>query len=276
MNEVFSPKRFWHLLIKTTTEHRQEILITLGLAILLTPLLYPSVSLDKKGSSTFLGEYPQSFAFIGVLFLCGSYLVSILMAKFSNRAKGYYFLTLPASNVEKIAVVFVLVGLFFPILFVAYFKVLDIQFVAKFHASLDPKSEFYAKNYSKLVDFPVFSSFMLKKIGIYLACVGFLATSLTFSNENEYARVKVVGIFFLTIWLTRYVHSKSLVYFFGHKQPFYQLPFSNEMRLPETINAITFIKLETADTFWLDIAIYCVLPALLWLAAFARLREKEY
>jgi hypothetical protein len=269
MNDFFSPTRFWWLLKKMLFEHRRALLIILGIAYLATPLLYPKIKLDTERLTSDQGVYPQGGILSLILILAGWNIALILSDKFTNR-KGYAFLSLPATHFEKILSIACIVFVLFPMFYLPFFRLIDIIGVNAYHNSLDPKDHLYATNYAKLKIFSFCSGHFFDYFSVFLTTSGLIVLGNWIFRR--YAIISVIGIVALSIFLLDMLNNTISNFMFKNKtiewSSFY---YEQSIRITES-NHTKFVKL---DNLPFTIIYSILIPALIWITAYVRLREKE-
>ena len=141
MNDTFNLKRFSWLLRKTLLERPAQLIGLTALSFILSFIIYAVVRM----MSGF--EDAQNFSFLIGLIGGGCFLASFVFGHFTSNAAGSSFLTLPASLFEKWLCGVVITGIFYLVLFLLFFRLMDTGFVALYHGNLDPKSAFYRDQY---------------------------------------------------------------------------------------------------------------------------------
>src|SRR3954467_10100626 len=137
MNNTFNIKRFGFLFKKTVLERPIQTVGVMGLLLVLSLILYTVV---KK----LVGfNAAQNLTFIWGLSGGGFFLASFVFGYFSTNASGSSYLTLPASYFEKWLCGILIAGVLYPLVFLVFYHLMDMAFVAAYHNSLDPTSVFY-------------------------------------------------------------------------------------------------------------------------------------
>jgi hypothetical protein len=264
MNNTFNTKRFGLLLKKTLLERPVQIFGFTGLILAIVLIFY----VVAKSFSGFAAA--QNITFIWGLAGGGCFLASFIFSYFSAPANGSSYLTLPASHFEKWLCGVLIAGILYPLVFLLFFRVMDAGFVAIYHNGLDKGSPFYKQQYqsvyvlaldgrvaTKVYElFPFLSGAMLLG-SLYFNKVAFIKTAITIC-------ILCIGGFALN-WLLA-------VLFFGHVND--AAPF-NHVTIPvgKEEGSIEPPKLASAIYFY---GIVYIIPVLLWVVTFIRLREKEF
>jgi hypothetical protein len=264
MNNTFHAKRFGWLLKKTMLERPMQTMGLTGLLLILSLILYSVIK-------TFGGFNPaQNITFIWGLSGGGFFLASFVFAYFSSNAMGSTFLTLPASNFEKWLCGVLIAGVFYPVVFLLFFRLIDSSFVTIYHNGLDPAGPFYKQLYQSVFTFD-FNGFLAWKV---YPMYGFLAGAMLVGSLyfNKVAFIKTaIGISILILgviglnWLIATI-------LFGHVNG--AAPF-NSVAIPAGKEEGS-VELPSGIVNIINTSLWYVLPPVLWLLAFTRLREKEF
>lgn len=263
MKDIFYLPRFWFLLKKTILERQLQIIGSLGLTMLLTWIFYIS---QKGNGSPWI--YFQKEVFTIGLILGGGYLAATVFAYFSENSKGYGYLTLPTSQFEKWLCGFLIIVVF-TVLYHVFFRLMDATYVTNYHNNLDTKlhnyKEFY--NYATVMPFDLDPLMFVYKI--YFNLTGFMAVAAFYFNKNVIVKAALLftGLFIAGMYLNGFIaqlffNSDIVV---DNSRPFFRVSSSGKLVvMPEN-------WLQPIDLFFL-----IALPAILWLVALLRLREKEF
>jgi hypothetical protein len=167
MNNTFDVIRFGRLVKKTLLERPVQTLGLTGLLLALSLILYAAIK-------TFGGIGPaQNITFIWGLAGGGFFLASFIFGYFSSNAMGSTFLTLPASNLEKWLCGVLIAGIFYPVIFLLFFRLIDSSFVGIYHHGLDPAGPFYKQLYQSVYIFD-FNGFVAWKVYPIVCLLGWL------------------------------------------------------------------------------------------------------
>ena len=264
MNDTFNLVRFGLLFKKTLVERAVQIGGAFLLTMLITWIAYSAqIQLGIKWINF------QREALSMGLTLGGGYLGGIIFSNFSENAQGYNYLTLPTSSFEKWLNGLTIMTLF-TVLFLVFFRILDTIYVTNYHnslATIEPRlyDQFY-KNASVL---PFDSHSLIFIYKIYFILTSFMALVSLYFNKN--AVVKGTLLFFclfITSWFGNGIIAKLILgsdftkasYFYSASK----LDYDSFVIMPEN-------WLQIINPFFL-----IGLPAILWLVALIRLREKEF
>jgi len=265
MNNTFNTKRFGKLVKKTFLERPAQMFGFTGLLLALTLILYSIIK-------AFGGFNPaQNITFIWGLAGGGCFLASFVFGYFSSNAMGSTFLTLPASNFEKWLCGVLIAGVFYPVIFLLFFRLVDSSFVAIYHNGLDPLGPFYKQQYESVYIFD-FNGFLAWKVyPIFGVLAGAMLVGSLYFNKVTFIKTAIsltivfIGVFGLN-WLIAFV-------LFGHIND--AVPF-NHVTIPVGKEEGSIELPSGIINNFFNNSIWYVLPPILWLLAFTRLREKEF
>ncbi|HEV7620836.1 MAG TPA: hypothetical protein VGO09_03835, partial [Flavisolibacter sp.] len=147
MNDTFNLQRFGLLLKKTLLERPVQMFGFTALLLALVLILY-FVSKSLIGYNA-----AQNLSFIWGLAGGGCFLASFVFSYFASNAIGSSYLTLPASHLEKWLCGILIAGVLYPIIFMLFYRLIDIFFVGIFHNNLDPADPFYKQKYESVYQF---------------------------------------------------------------------------------------------------------------------------
>jgi hypothetical protein len=264
MNNTFNARRFWLFFKKTLLERPVQLFGFTALILAIVLIIY-AVCKSQIGFTA-----AQNISFIWGLAGGGCFLASFIFSYFSSNANGSSFLMLPASSFEKWLCGVLIAGILYPLIFMTFYRLMDAGFVAMYHKSLDPSGPFYKNMYESVYVFP-FDGFLAWKVyPMFIFFSGAVLLGSLYFNKVSFIKVAIIvcviciGGFGLN-WLFAKV-------FFGNindAAPFNHVtvPVGKEegsVQLPKAISNIYF---------------YCIvyiIPILLWLLTYVRLREKEF
>ena len=264
MNNTFSAKRFGWLLKKTILERPAQLLGLTALSFLISFIIYGVVRM----MSSF--EDAQNFSFLIGLIGGGCFLASFVFGHFGSNAAGSSFLTLPASLFEKWLCGVVITGIFYLLLFLLFFHLMDMSFVAIYHHGLDPKGAFYTEQYEAVRVF-AFDEFIADKaFMMFFNFAGIMLVGSLYFNKAAFIKVALIacaiclGSVFLNLAIANIFFKNVQTAF-----PYYLVWLMEgkergRLELPET-------ALQIIHAFF-----KYVIPVILWALAFLRLKEKEF
>jgi hypothetical protein len=264
MSDVFSLRRFGWLMRKIFQERTTQVLGTILLCFTVTFIVYAMTRL-LQGI-----EVAQNGAFAVGLPLGGSLMASVVFSYFNNNAMGASFLSLPASLLEKWLSGILIVGMLYFLLFLAFFRLLDLAFVSQLHHSLDHHAPFYKEQYEAvhLLSFTEFTAW-----GNYLMFfnfTGIMMLGALFFNKAAFVKTAlvictvIVGAFLLNLLVVSQLIKNTQISF----------PFSVVWIWVGKDRAAIELSPETADI--IKFIFRFVLPAILWSLSLLRLKEKEF
>ncbi|AEW01123.1 hypothetical protein A4D02_14270 [Niastella koreensis] len=264
MNDVFSLRRFGWLMRKIFLERTMQVLGTLLLCFTVTFIVYFMTRL-------LLGiEEAQNAAFLVGLTLGGSLMASIVFSYFNNNAVGVSFITLPASLLEKWLSGILIVGVLYFLLFLAFFRLIDLSFVLQYHHNLDHHAPYYKEQYEAvyLLSFSDFTAW--GNYAMFFNFAGIMMLGSLFFNKAAFVKtalvicVVIVGTFLLNLLVISLLIKNTQTAF----------PFSIVWIWVGKYRAPIELSPETADK--IKIIFRFVLPAILWSLSLLRLKEKEF
>ena len=276
MNDTFNIQRFWWLLKKTILERPLQFLGILGLTFFSAWLMYnlriPTVKQDVLSTRSALWVSFQADAFGLGLFLGGCLIGGVVFAYFSDAAKGYGYLTLPVSNLEKwLCGLVIIIG--FTLIYHGFFRILDTIFVNSYHASLNA---FFANNrdYHKFFNLAKVMSFSSTELKFYYVFYGIITSLIAVGAFyfNKLALIKTVISGITVLIAALFINSQIASMVFGKEVRITAL-MGNVYVLGKNYDSIYLTESSAAI---LDFILYVMLPITLWLIAFIRLREKEF
>lgn len=264
MSDTFSLKRFGLLLKKTITERPIQ---TIGVTIL---LLILSLALYVVAKNILGFHAAQHLSFTWGLAGGGFFLASFVFNYFTSNASGSSYLTLPASYFEKWLCGVLVAGIFYPIIFISFFYLIDVLFVAAYHSSLDPNSLFYRQQYDDVFLFDLNGILACKVYFMFAMLTGFMLIGGLYFNKTAFVKTVIAICIFLAVllglnWLTG-------IMFFG---PIKEAGIYDHVTL-EVGKGEGVILLPSGVEHFFRTAIAYFLPAVLWLSPLVRLREKEF
>ncbi|MEP6746646.1 MAG: hypothetical protein ABJB86_02910 [Bacteroidota bacterium] len=264
MNNTFNVKRFGWLLKKTILERPAQLLGLTALSFLLSFIIYGIVRM----MSDF--EDAQNFSFLIGLIGGGCFLASFVFGHFTTNAAGSSFLTLPASLFEKWLCGVVITGVFYLFLYLLFFRLMDIGFVAVYHHGLDHKGPYFKEQY-EAVRVLAYDEFIADKaFMMFFNFAGIMLVGSLYFNKAAFIKVALIGCgiclgAFLLNMLIANIFFKNVQTAF----PYYLVWLMEgkergRLELPEA-------TLQIVHAFF-----KYIIPVILWALAFLRLKEKEF
>jgi hypothetical protein len=264
MNNTFNAKRFWLLLKKTLLERPMQMFGLTGLLLALVLILYSVIK-------SLAGFNPaQNITFIWGLPGGSFFLASFVFGYFSSNASGSSFLTLPASHFEKWLCGVLIVGVLYPVLFLLFYHLIDTGFVAMYHHGLDVTSPFYKQQYDSVYPFNLNGYLAWKVYPMFLFLTGSMLIGSLYFNKVAFIKTGIgICILCVAVFGLNWLMAVLLFGNISDAAPFHHVNIllgkeEGSVELPGTAVQI------------FNNSIWFVLPPLLWVLAFTRLREKEF
>jgi hypothetical protein len=263
MKDIFEFKRFGLLFKKTILERPLQFVGLIGLVLLVTLVIYAGVLY------TIGWVMAQNMAFIWGGLGGGCFLTAIIFGYFNTNASGAAYLTLPASAFEKWLCGVVIAGILFPMIFLVFYRVIDTCFVASFHNGLNKNDAHYKEIYDSVQIF-TFGNFVIHQVAImYVNFAGAMMVGSLYFNKISAIKTALVycgvlAVIYFTNFLLANVMFQNVVIAF---------PFHN--MFIHVGNDDASLELPSKYMDFVQIAIQFIIPAVLWITAFIRLREKE-
>jgi hypothetical protein len=287
MSNLFEPRRFWCFFKKTILEKPGQLIGFTGFILLITFVFYSIFHLPAER-----WDGTQRISLFGGLTIGVTLLASFVFGHFSTNAGGCAYLTQPASQFEKWLCAILITGILFPLIFLGFFRIMDMSFVNYYHSLLDPSKP----NYKQLYEYAhVFTFDNIISRNIYMLAGNFSGIMLVgalYFNKNAF--IKTALVFCAVILLLFGLNYIIARLFFGTLEdtfPFMNVNISmakNSSQGGQIFHAITsksnglFIKeigmveLPTNAKNFFGTVVRYVLPPFWYLLAYIRLREKEF
>ncbi len=264
MNNTFSIKRFSWLVKKTLLERPVQTFGFTGLLLTLVFILYyVAKTLAGFGAA-------QNLSFIWGLPIGSCLLSSIVFGYFSSNASGSSFLTLPASNFEKWLCAILIAAVLYPAIFFIFYRIMDAGFVGLYHKSLDVSSPFYKEQYESVYIFSFNGIVAGKVYQSFLFFTGAMLVGSLYFNKQPFIK-SAISICVLTVGVVG-INWLMAKFFFGN---FNDAGAFNHVTIPLGKEE-GIIELPDVAGKIFTYSIWFVIPGLLWLLSFTRLREKEF
>ncbi|MGY4539740.1 preprotein translocase subunit SecE [Mucilaginibacter sp. UYNi724] len=264
MNDTFNLSRFGLLLKKTILERAMQIIGAFAAVLAFTFLLYTLIlySLDWGPA--------QNLTFIWGFIGGGVVLSSVVFCYFTTNAGGAAYLTLPASALEKWLCGVLISGLLFCIVFLSFFRLMDYTFVTAYHNGLDRSSPLYRNLYDHVYLYTFLdNNVVIKATILYTNFVGAMMVGSLYFNRVALVKVALVvcgllaAIYFFNLAVVSLLFSNVDVAF-----PYFTV-------LIKVYSEVGNIELPHYAYDITNIFLQYVLPGILWITAYLRLREKE-
>ncbi|GAO43058.1 hypothetical protein [Flavihumibacter petaseus] len=264
MNDIFSAQRFWWLMRKVMVERTSQILGSMVLCLVVTFIVYALTQLLQGV------EVGQNAGFEVGLVLGGPLVASIVFGYFNTSASGASFLMLPASAFEKWLSGILIVGVLYFGIFLAFFRLIDMAFVANYYRGFD-KALPHVKERMEAVRELAYNGVVGRGTFLmYFNFTGMLMLGALYFNKAAFVKTAlIICSLIVCSFVLNYVVVSALI-----KDTQVAFPFNivwvwvgNQRApvvLPENISEkITFI-------------FRYVLPVMLWSLTLLRLKEKEF
>ncbi len=264
MNNTFSLPRFGLLFRKTLLERPMQLL---GLSALSLAIVFLSYVIAK----TLIGfEDAQNISFILGLIGGGCFLASFVYGYFSSNAMGSSFLTLPASHFEKWLCGVIITGILYVVIFLLFFHFIDTLFVKIYRESLDPNGPFYRELYEHVEVMPLTGFVASKAFFMFANFAGaMLVGSLYFNKVSFIKAALLICAFCFGAYLLNMVIAGAMIKNVTNALPYWLVWIEvgkdkGRIDLPENLGQAVSILFRY------------IVPAILWVLAYVRLKEKEF
>ena len=264
MNNTVNAKRFGLLFKKTLLERPVQMFGFAGLLLAVVLILYVTAKVIGGFGAA------QNLTFIWGLLLSSCFFASIVFGYFSTNASGSSYLTLPASHFEKWLCGVLIAGVLYPVIFMIFYRIIDSSFVALFHNGLDPSSPFYKEQFESVYLFDFNGVIAWKVYSMFFLLTGISFVGSLYFNKIPFIKV-AIAICILLIFIVGFnlLLAKMIFGNIVDAGPFNHvtIPVGKEeasIELPGQVGKMFYYSLSY------------ILPVLLWLLAFTRLREKEF
>jgi len=258
MNNIFNMKRFLMLLSKQSKEHYKTYLMsTAVLCGIIALALGFTASINN-------GEIPENgqFAFFtNFLIIAGTIFTSMIFSDLGDKKKAMPILTLPVSNLERYLVIWLYSFVFFLIVFLTSFYVIDIVILRigdSYHLEKNKVMNIFGPDNRNYIVFLTF---------LFLNSVSFLGA--IYFNKLHF--IKTTFLFFIFMIVLTLIN-----------QPLIRLILDADVKHPVPFQQVNFVENGkffnlTTDESGKIIMIVMVLTVtfLLWTAAFYKLKEKQ-
>ncbi|NIG55665.1 hypothetical protein [Chitinophaga sp. Cy-1792] len=264
MNDVFSARRFGWLMRKMFLDKTAPVFGTVLLCFTITLIFYVVTRL-LQGLAV-----AQNGAFTTGLSLGGTLVASVVFGNFNNNAVGTSFLTLPASVFEKWLSGVLIVGVLYFFLFLFFFRLLDLAFVAQFHHTLNPHSAYYKEQYESIQLLSYTGSTARGNYMMFFNFSGMMMLGSLFFNKAAFVKTAllicslVIAAFLLNLLVINLLIKNVQIAF----------PFSVVWIWVGKDRAA--LNLPPESEFRIRIIFCYVLPIILWGLSLLKLKEKEF
>lgn len=263
MSQTFNIRRFSLLFRKTLLERPVQITGLCALMLLVVWILY-------FACKNLIGyAEAQNLCFIVGLIGGGCFLASIISGYFSNYASSASYLTLPASHFEKWLCSVLIAVVIYPIVFMLFFRIMDIVFVELYRRSLDPLSVSYKDAYKAVNLFSFTGKPAQIIVEFFLNVAGIMLLGSLYFNKANF--IKVAFLFcglFLGTYLLNSATASCLFTNLDKANPFHNV-------FLKAGKDVGVVELPSVIFNVMDMILLYILPLILWLLSYIRLKEKE-
>ncbi len=263
MNDTFELRRFAPLLRKTIYERPVQLLGVTALALAATLIIY-SAALYLTNQMV-----AQNMSFVWGYVGGGGFLAAVMFAYFNSNAAGSAYLTLPASALEKWLCGILIVGVLFTGIFLSFYRLMDYCFVTVYHSGLDKNGPHYRQLYDRVRIYTFDNNLVSQAIFIFSNTAGALMLGSLYFNKVSGIKTILVYVGFIGfIFLLNYGIAHLMFNDVDGAQPFSGV-------FIKLGNDIGILDLTEASKKIVGVCFRYILPAILWLTVYIRLREKE-
>lgn len=211
-------------------------------------------------------ELTFCYGFIGG----GCFLASFVFNYFSSNARGASYLTLPASSFEKWLCAVLITVVLYTIIFLVFYRIMDTTFVGLYHKSLDPKNPFYKELYEHVNIFP-FNGFVASaSYKMFVNFTGAMLVGTLYFNKAAFIKVALfICALFIGGFLLNNIMAKAVIDNVDKGLPYYAVFITAGKEFGK-------LELPSYASKAVDICILYIVPAVLLVTAYVRLREKEF
>ncbi len=249
---------------KTLLERPVQMFGFTGLQLTLVFILYYVVK-------TFAGFGSAQNMSFNYGFPIGSCLLSsMVFGYFSSNAMGSSFLTLPVSNFEKWLCGILIACVLYPVIFLIFYRIMDATFVSLYHDSLDTSSPFYKEQYDSVYIFSFNGIVAWKTYQTFFFFTGAMLVGSLYFNKIPFIK-SAISICLLVVGIVGINWLMAKLFFGNFNEAgafnYITLPIGKQegiIELPDVVGKI-FNNL-----------IWFIIPGMLWILSFTRLREKEF
>jgi hypothetical protein len=263
MNDTFEIKRFGLLFKKTILERPLQFVGLTGLILIATLVIY-ALALYTMG-----WNQAQNMAFVWGLAGGGCFLSSGVFNYFGTNASGAAYLTLPASALEKWLCGVLIAGIFYTCIFLAVYRLIDIYFVTVYHNGLDKNNPNYKELFNAVQVYTFDNNIAKQSAVMFVNFAGAMMLGALYFNRVSAIKTALVycgvlaAIFSFNLFLAHVIFQNVDFAF----------PFNNIFI--KVGNDDASLELPPTSSNIVAVAFQFILPVVLWLTVYIRLREKE-
>lgn len=267
MNYSFSFPRLWQLILKQGMENARFYLLY-ALATFGVSALAVSLWLFMEGSHyEEQGLYQASLI---ALYLCGSLFASLQFEPLSRKDKGVYWLSFPASHIEKLVCAVFYTFVVFNVLFIACFLLSRWLAVSYITLYVIPDGGSWTA-----LELSFFQTSQFYFIHIFIALQAFYLLGSVYFSRYSFVKTTVM-ITALTFGFILYMQI-LLKYTLGSDYIFNHGPAIREI-MPEKLDGINFYKVYSLPAWVLGTVSWLLKYSwapVFWIITWKRLAEKE-
>lgn len=263
MNNTFEFKRFGLLFKKTILERPAQLMGLTALILAVTFILY-------GGALYTMGWNPaQNIAFTWGFVGGGCFMSSVVFGYFGTNASGSAYLTLPASAFEKWLCGILITGVLFTCIFLVFYRLMDTCFVTAYHNGLDKNNPQYKIKYDAVTVYAFSNNVAKQSIMLFVNLAGaMMVGSLYFNRVSAIKTALIYCSFWAVIFFLNLFVANAM--FTGVDLAF---PFNNTFI--KVGNDVGSLELPATYSNIVKVCIWFIIPSILWVTAYIRLREKE-
>lgn len=263
MNDVFDIKRFIWLLKKSVLEQPALLIGLLTVTLAITLLTYAIVQ-----STVGIGKAQLSAFILGFL-IGGSFMASSVFGYFSSKSNGVSYLLLPASHLEKWFCGVIISGVLFVVIYLGFYRVIDLYFVNSYWNNLDHKAINYQTLHNSVEIFSFNNSIARIVFVAFFNISGAMLLGSLYFNKVSYIKVSLLICAFIIS--TYFINLLFASLFFNNID--LAVPFRNVFLKVD--KEVGIIDMPSAQAKVAGFGITYLIPITLWLLAYLRLKEKE-
>ena len=279
MNNTFNLLRFYHFFRKTVLERPWQIIGIVLLNFIVILILYAFLR-------DIIGWNPtQNLTFNAGFVFGGCYLSATLFNYFSSNANGFSFLTLPVSLLEKWLCAMLITWVLYVIAFFVFYVSIDHLFVSYYHHHLNVQDPHYAKLQEAVQPFDLRGHVATSTYIMFGILTAAMFVGSMYFNKMGFIKT---GLFICALLILVFALNMMVAHaFFPNVRDAF--PFSHvSVNLPgntsaeESALAIRMkdegasIELPAPYSAMYRVFLRYILVAVLMVAAFFRLKEKEF
>jgi hypothetical protein len=264
MNQTFNIRRFGWFFKKTLLERPAQLI---GLIILCMALSLVAYAFAKFTAGF---EVAQMVTFMLGLIVGGCFLASLVYGYFGTNASGFSFLTLPVSQFEKWLCGVLITAIIYTVIFLLFFRLIDSIFVSMYHNSLDPQNPFYKEQYDAVQLFPLNGYIAIKTYMMFANFAGSMLVGSLYFDKAPFIKVALIlcglcfGLFLINLLLANIFFDNVEFAFPYYVVGLYFGKARGRLELPPGILNVEIIIFQY------------IIPGILMILAYMRLREKEF